>query len=101
LDEEIVSVAVIEALPGKEEELVAMLREFYSMMHQKGYSRDTLRRDTLRPDRFIHTRYWKSEATRAEAQHDPEVHQYWLRLPGLCNIPVVYESLETVFETNL
>ena len=36
---------------------------------------------------------------RAEAQHDPEVHRYWLRLPELCTIPTVYESLETVFET--
>lgn len=99
MGEEIVSVAVIEALPGKQEELVAMLREFYSMMREKGYSRDTLRRDTSRPDRLVHTRYWKSEEARGEAQHDPEVHRYWLRLPELCNIPVIYESLETVFET--
>jgi quinol monooxygenase YgiN len=99
LGEEIVSVAVIEVLPGKEEELIAMLRELYSMMRDKGYSRDILRRDSARRDRFVHTRFWKSEQTRAEAQHDPEVHRYWLRLPELCTIPVIYESLETVFET--
>ncbi len=99
MDEEIVSVAVIEALPGKQEELIALLRELYSMMYVKGYSRDTLRRDVSRPDRFFHTRYWKSAETRAEAQHDPEVHRYWLRLPELCEIPVIYESLETVFQT--
>lgn len=99
MDEEIVSVAVIEALPGKQEELVAMLREFYTMMRTKGYSRDVLRRDASRPDRFFHTRFWKSEQTRAEAQHDPDVHRYWLRLPELCNIPAIYESLETIFET--
>jgi hypothetical protein len=99
LDEEIVSLAIIEALPGKAEELVSMLRELYTLMHSKGYSRDTLRRDASRPDRFLHTRYWKSEETRAEAQHDPEVHRYWLRLPELCDIPTIYESLETVFET--
>ena len=99
MEEEIVSVAVIEALPGKEEELIAMLRELYSMMRVKGYSRDVLRRDASRHDRFVHTRFWKSEETRAEALHDPEVHRYWLQLPELCTIPVVYESLETVFET--
>lgn len=99
MGEEIVSVAIIEALPGKEEELIAMLRELYSTMRAKGYSRDVLRRDASRQDRFVHTRFWKSEEMRAEAQHDPEVHRYWLRLPELCNIPVIYESLETVFET--
>lgn len=99
MEEEIVSVAVIDALPGKEEELIAMLRELYSLMHVKGYSRDVLRRDALRPGRFVHTRFWKSEEMRAEAQHDPEVHRYWLRLPELCEIPTIYESLETVFET--
>ena len=99
MDQEIVSLAIIEALPGKAEELVSVLRELYTLMHSKGYSRDTLRRDASRPDRFFHTRYWKSDATRAEAQHDPEVHRYWLRLPELCDIPMVYESLEAVFET--
>ena len=97
--DEIVTLAVLKALPGKEEELIAMLRELYTMMHEKGYSRDTLRRDRERPDRFFHVRYWKSEDARAEAQTDPEVHRYWLRLPELCTIPIVYENLETLFET--
>jgi hypothetical protein len=99
LSEEIVSVAILEALPGKEEELIAMLRELYAMMHAKGYCRDTLRRDPERPDRLLHARYWKSGEARAEAQADPEVHRYWLRLPELCTVPTVYENLETLFET--
>jgi len=99
LAEEIVSVAIIEALPGKGDELIAMLRELYSMMRAKGYSRDVLRRDASRHDRYVHTRFWKSAEMRAEAQHDPEVHRYWLRLPELCDIPTIYESLEKVFET--
>lgn len=96
---EIVSIAILEALPGKEQELLTLLREFYSMMHAKSYSRDVLHRDLTRPDRFLHVRYWRSEETRAEAQTDPEVHRYWQRLPELCTIPTVYDSLETVFET--
>ena len=97
--EEIVSLAILEALPGKEEELLATLRELYTLMNAKGYCRDTLHRDTARPDRFLHLRYWKSAETRAEAQADPEVHRYWLKLPELCAIPIVYESLEKVFES--
>ena len=96
---EIVSLAILEALPGKEEELVSMLQEFYTLMHAKGYSRDSLHRDATRSDRFFHVRYWKSEETRAEAQHDPQVHRYWQRLPELCTIPEVYEELETIFES--
>jgi quinol monooxygenase YgiN len=99
LREEIVSLAILEALPGKEEELVSLLRDLYTLMHSKGYSRDSLRRDASQPNRFFHIRYWKSEEMRTEAQHDPEVHRYWQQLPDLCTIPVVYESLETVFET--
>jgi quinol monooxygenase YgiN len=95
---EVVSVAILEALPGKEEELLSMLREFYSMMHTKGYCRDILHRDRDRPDRFLHLRHWKSEEMRSEAQADPDVHRYWQQLPGLCIIPTVYENLETVFE---
>ena len=96
---EIVSLAILEALPGKEEELVTMLRELYTLMHAKGYCRDSLWRDRERPDRFVHLRHWRSEEARMEAQADPEVHRYWLKLPELCIIPTVYENLETAIET--
>ena len=97
--EEVVSVAVLEALPGKEEELLSMLRELYSMMNGKGYCSDWLYRDSNRPDRFIHLRRWKSSELLAEAQIDPDVHRYWQRLPELCTIPTVYEDMETLFES--
>ena len=51
------------------------------------------------PDRFLHLRYWTSPEMRAEAHADPDVHRYWLKLPELCTIPIVYESLEKVFES--
>lgn len=95
--EAVVSIAFLEALPGKEEELLSLLRELYSMMRDKGYAVDWLYRDRDRPDRFIHVRRWKSSEQRSEAQSDPDVHRYWLQLPGLCIIPTVYENLETVF----
>jgi hypothetical protein len=99
-EEEIVSLAMLEALPDKEEELVSMLREFYSMMRTKGYSSDWLYRDSERPDRFLHLRRWKSPELRSEAQIDPDVHRYWQQLPSLCIIPTVYENLETLFSSD-
>ena len=96
---EVTSVAFLEALPGKEEELLGMLRELYTMMHSKGYCNDWLYRDSDRPDLFIHVRRWTSVELRSEAQIDPEVHRYWQQLPGLCVIPTVYEHLETMFES--
>ena len=97
--EEVMSVAILEALPGKEEELVMMLRELYSMMNRKGYCQDWLYRDSDRPDRLVHFRKWKSAEMRREAQIDPAVHRYWQQLPGLCTIPTVYENLQTLFES--
>jgi len=97
--EAIVSLAILEALPGKEDELLTTLRQLYTLMHAKGYCRDTLHRDCSHPDRLLHVRYWTSPEMRAEAQADPEVHRYWQMLPDLCTIPIVYESLEKVFQT--
>jgi len=99
MSEEIVSLAVLEALPGKEGDLLRTLRDLYSMMRSKGYCRDVLHRDASRPGRFLHIRYWTSAQMRAEAQADPEVHRYWLMLPELCTVTTVYETLEMVFET--
>ena len=97
--EQIYSLAVLEARPGKEDELRSMLQELYTLMHSKGYCRDGLYRDTTRSDRFIHVRCWMSAEMRAEAQIDPEVHRYWQRLPELCTLPVLHENLETIFES--
>src|ERR1019366_3688843 len=96
--DEILSIAIIEALPGKEDELVALLRELYTTMKAKGYSRDSLYRDTARPDRLIHLRHWTSPQMRGDAQVDPDVHRYWIKLPELCTIAAVYENVEKVFE---
>ncbi len=97
--QEILSIAVLEALPGKQEDLLATLRALYTMMHAKGYCRDTLHRDSSNPGRFLHLRHWTSPEMRSEAQVDPDVHRYWQMLPELCTIPIVYESLEKVFES--
>ena len=97
--EEIVSLAILEAVPGREDELLKTLRDLYTVMRAKSYCRDVLYRDSARPDRFLHLRYWTSLEMRQEAQADPEVHRFWLMLPELCTVMTVYESLEKVFET--
>jgi quinol monooxygenase YgiN len=99
MSEHVVSVAILEAIHGKEDELITTLCEFYAMMRDKGYSTDVLYRDGDHPDRFIHIRNWKSAGTRSEAQSDPDVHRYWQKLPELCTIPTVYEDLESLFES--
>ncbi len=93
---EILALAILEPVQGKEEELVKYLQDSYSLLQRKGYSRDILYRDEGRPGSFVHLRYWKSVEARAEAQHDPEVHKYWQGLPELCAINTVYEDLQTL-----
>jgi quinol monooxygenase YgiN len=96
---EILSLAVLEPHAGKETETLALLREFYSMMHRKGYSRDVLYRDSKHPGLLLHTRLWKSEAMRDEAHNDPEVHRYWRSMADLCEVIRAYETLEELFST--
>jgi quinol monooxygenase YgiN len=98
MDKEILALAILEPLPGKEDELIALLRELYALLFHKGYSHDILYKDPKRPGSLVHLRYWASQETRDEAQQDPEVHKYWLRLPELCDIKTVYEELETVVQ---
>lgn len=98
MDQAILALAVLQPLPGKEEELIATLRELYALLFRKGYSRDTLYRDPARPGSLVHLRQWISKEQRDEAQQDPEVHKFWLRLPELCVITTVHEELETVLQ---
>lgn len=98
MNQEILAFAILEPHPGKEDELVEMLRELYELMFRKGYSRDTLYRDPNRPGQLLHVRHWISKELRDDAQQDPEVHKYWLRLPELCKLTVVHEELEKIVE---
>ena len=98
MNNEILALAVLEPHPGKEEELVEMLRELYALLFRKGYSRDTLFRDPKRPGQLVHLRHWNSKELRDDAQQDPEVHKYWLRLPELCKLTTVHEELERIVE---
>lgn len=98
MDKAVLALAVLQPLPGKEDELIETLRELYELLFRKGYSRDTLYRDPKRPGSLVHLRHWTSKEHRDEAQQDPEVHKFWLRLPELCVLTSVYEELETVVQ---
>jgi quinol monooxygenase YgiN len=93
------SMAILDAHPGHEQDTIELLRDFYTSINQKGYSSDLLYRDAKTPSRFVHIRVWNSEALRTEAQHDPEVHRYWVRLSEICTITTIYEELEPIFST--
>ncbi len=93
---EILAMAIFVAKEGKEQELLSTVREFYSMLRRKDYSRDVLYRDTRNPRRFIHLRYWKSEDSRSEAHEDPDVHRFWQRMGTICDMESVTERLEEV-----
>ena len=97
--EHIRSMAILDAHPGREDDVIALLKDFYASIHRKGYSRDILYVDKKSQSRFVHLRIWNSDEARAEAQQDPEVHRYWVRLAEICTISTIYEELDPVFST--
>lgn len=97
--EPIRALVVLEPFSGKEQEMIQILREFYTLMREKDYSRDLLYRDSTAPNKFVHLRIWCSDEARTRAQHDPDVHRFWQQLPELCTVTVLYEELVPVFST--
>jgi hypothetical protein len=97
--EPIRSMSILKPHPGMEEKLVAFLREFYSMMSAKEYSRDMLFKDLKQAGVYVHVRIWFSPQAREEAMHDSAVHRYWMRLPELGTVTEIWEELEPIFST--
>ena len=96
MDQEVLAVALILPYPGLEEETLVVLRELYAMLGRKGYSRDLLYRDDTHHSRLVHLRYWRSEQARRDAMEDPDAHRFWVRLPSLCEVNVVSDTLVDV-----
>ncbi|HWR35633.1 MAG TPA: antibiotic biosynthesis monooxygenase [Clostridia bacterium] len=99
MSNQVLSLAILEPVVGKEDACLALLRDFYTLLHAKGYSSDLLYRDPKEPGRFVHLRMWYSEEARSEAQQDPEVHRFWIQLPDVCTITTIHETLEQLFCT--
>jgi hypothetical protein len=89
---EILSVAIFDFLPGKEQQCLTTLRELFSALAAGGYSRDLLYRDD--DMRYVLLRYWKSDEGRRAAQEDPEVQRCWAKLGNDLKIVKVYETLK-------
>jgi hypothetical protein len=94
MSQEVLSVAIYEALPGKEEASLATMRDLFAALSAGGYSRDRLYRDEK--SHYIVVRYWKSEEARRGALEDPEVLRCWARLAQEIEIVKIYERLEEV-----
>ncbi len=86
----------MEPLEGSEEEFLRVLRELYSLLERKGYSRDELLRNHNHPPNYFNIRRWLSPQARLEAHEDPEVHFYWAQLGHLCHMLRVHETLDDI-----
>jgi hypothetical protein len=91
----ILAIAIVRPYPGKDNEVLAVLRSLYSILMRKGYSRDELYRDA-NDDRFFNLRYWRTEESRSHAYDDPDVQQCWLKLSQICEVEQVFEKLHGV-----
>lgn len=96
---EVLSLAILEPHDGKEEDTLQILREFYTFMATKGYSRDLLYRSAKNALKLVHLRFWKSDEARNEAHEDPKVHHFWIRLAEVCEITAAHQNLELLFSS--
>jgi hypothetical protein len=94
--QEILAIAIIRPFEGREQQVLDVLREFYIVLQQKGYSRDELFREAVFSPRFFNFRYWKSPEARTAAYHDSDIHPYWQRLSEICEVEKVYEELNEI-----
>jgi hypothetical protein len=103
MSNQILALVLLEPHVGKEEECLNLLRELYDCLKAKNYSSDILFRDS-KPDssgkaKFVHLRVWTSAEMRNEAMQDPDVHKFWMRLPEVCTLTTIYESLEELYSS--
>jgi hypothetical protein len=103
MSKNILALVLLEPHVGKEEECLNLLRELYDCLKSKGYSSDILFRDTKQDPsgkvKFVHMRIWTSAEMRNEAMQDPDVHKFWIRLPEVCTLTTIYESLEELYSS--
>ena len=94
--QEILAIAIIRPFEGREQEVLELLRRFYVVLADKGYSRDQLFRDAAFSPRLFNFRYWKSAETRRAAYEDSDIHQFWQRLSEICEVEKIYEELHEI-----
>ena len=90
---EILSVAVYEPLPGREQDSLETMGLLLKVLSAAGFSRDFLYKDS---SQCVLLRDWKSEEARRSAYEDPEVQRCWAKLGNEIRILKVFEVLEKV-----
>jgi hypothetical protein len=96
MDHEFLAIAIIRTHAGHDLDVLELLRNFYKLLSEKGYSRDELFRSEKERDCLVNLRYWKSDDKRREAAEDPDVHRYWHALSEIATVEKVYEQLTPV-----
>jgi len=94
--QEILSMAIFEALPGSEEAALATVRDLSAALAKGAYSRDLLYQDGKSAGQYVLLRYWRSEAARRAALEDPEVLRCWAKLSHEIRTIHVFETLEGI-----
>ena len=94
MSQEILSVAIYEALPEHEEASLETIRDLFVALNAGGYSRDRLYQDGK--SHYIVVRYWKSEEARRAALEDAAVQRCWAKLAHQIEIVKIYERLDEV-----
>jgi hypothetical protein len=96
MDHEFLAIAIIRSQPGHDLDVLELLRKFYLLLFEKGYSRDELFRSEKDRDCLVNLRYWQSDEKRREAAEDPDVHRFWHALSEIATVEKVYEQLKQV-----
>ncbi len=92
MSREVLSVAVYEPLPGREQDSLETMGLLLKVLSAAGFSRDFLYKDS---PQYVLLRYWKSERHAGRAYEDPEVQRCWAKL-GMKFVLKVFEVLEKV-----
>lgn len=93
MPKEILSIAIFEPLPGREESSLSAVRDLIRALEKGGYCRDLLYRDVNSRNQYVLLRYWKSEETRRAALEDFEVLRCWSKVAEEIQTSKVYETL--------
>lgn len=96
MPKEVLSIAIFEPQPGREESFTASLRDLMAALANGGYCRDLLYRDLNSQNQYVLLRYWKSEESRRAALEDFEVLRCWSKIAEEIQTSKVYETLSEV-----
>lgn len=96
MPKEILSIAIFEPLPGREESCTRAVRDLIATLAKGGYCRDLLYRDLNSSNQYVLLRYWKSEESRRAALEDFEVLRCWSKVAEEIKTAKVYETLSEV-----